>query len=101
MGAIVALESFSHTDDVIYSVTNGFVKCDHWCIGFPDLQVDLGATQLPKFGFQKFHHLPSITPPLMRRRYCQIIDPAAMTFIAAHDRSYNFIFDDANQKQFR
>lgn len=95
------LKLLSQPNNVINTVSYGGIERDYSLVGGADLQVYFRATFLFNERFNGLHHGLTISLALPRRLYCQVIDPASMSFVAAHDSSYNCFIDKPDKKKIR
>ena len=95
---LINLEAFSHAQYVVHGKAEAAVEFDDLAIGGADLEVDLGTAALAEEPLGVFHDLAAITVSPERLGDGEVIDPAAMAFVAGHDGGDKLRVEDTDDE---
>src|SRR5438477_12985625 len=82
-------EAFPEAEHIILEEADGLVERDDFGVGLADLKVDFGAAQVAEFLFGGGHELAAEALPTVIWGDSEIVDPAAVAFVASHDSTDN------------
>ena len=98
-GSLVTLQSLPHADDVVGGITDTAIKFNDGVIGGANLQINFRAAGVAKEAFGFGDDGAGQAMPLVFGINGQIVEPAAMAFVASHHAGDDTAIEQADQKQ--
>ncbi len=95
---LIGDKAFSHAQYVVHGKAEAAVEIDDFAIGGADLEVDLGTAALAQKPLGVFHDPAAVTVSLVGGSDGQIVDPAAMAFVAGHDGGDELGVEDSDEE---
>src|SRR5262245_146081 len=95
------LEPLAHADHLVLEIAERGVEGRHRRVATPDLEVDLWTADRAQEPLGLHHHRAAMPGPPLLRRYREVVDPAAMTFVACHHRRHDRPVQRTDEEQLR
>ncbi len=98
--SIIPLKAPAHGDHIVDRIAKSFIKGDNRAIRGSNLKVDLRTTGTPEAPLGFSHHDTAELSSSHVRTNREVVDPAAMAFVARHDRGNDSLLHKSHKKPF-